>query len=100
MPDFEKVTRGLEWCIRHGSMGGHDCYGYFAYDQNSNACIGRVGDYYKNCPYRDCETGCAVTLARDAIFLLKQQEKQLKEWEKHVPFLAAHEILKGDEDNA
>lgn len=100
MADFEKVTRGLEWCIRHGSMGGHDCYGHLVYDQNSNAYIGRVGDYYKNCPYRDCETGCASTLARDALALLKEQEKQLKEWEKHVPFLAAHGILKGENSDA
>ncbi len=79
MADFEKVTRGLAECIKG----------------NMSACL--------ECPYYADQIAygdCMEWILRDALFLLKEQEKQLKEWEKHVPFLAAHGILKGDEDNA
>ena len=79
MPDFEKVTRGLAECIKENMSGCLECP-YYA-DQIA---------------HRDC----VEWILRDALFLLKEQEKQLKEWEKHVPFLAAHGILKGDEDDA
>ena len=79
MVDFEKVTRGLAECIK-GNMSG---------------CL--------KCPYYEDQIAhgdCMEWILRDSLFLLKEQEKQLKEWEKHVPFLAAHGILKGDEENA
>lgn len=50
----------------------------------------------EECPYAHESTDdilCGEALARDALDLLKEQEKQLKEWEKNVPFLAAHGIL-------
>lgn len=85
MTDREKVIRGL---IAHCET----------WDE------GKLGDCITNpdmCPYRRGDkAGCTAALAADALALLKEQEKQLKEWEKHVPFHAAHGILKGDEDNA
>lgn len=57
--DMEKVIKGLEICSEHGSWHGLNC-------EDSEA--------YKGCPYRGCETGCIVTIAKDAIELLKEQE--------------------------
>ena len=58
MPDMEKVIKGLEICSEHGSWHGLDC---------------EHNEAYKDCPYRGCETGCIVTIAKDAIALLKEQ---------------------------
>lgn len=57
--DREKVIKGLEICSEHGSWHGLNC-------EDNEAC--------KNCPYRRCETGCVVTIAKDALALLKEQE--------------------------
>lgn len=59
MPDREKVIKGLEICSEHGSWHGLDC---------------EHNEAYKDCPYRGCETGCVVTIAKDAIALLKEKE--------------------------
>ena len=59
MADREKVIKGLEICSEHGSWHGLDC---------------EHNEAYKDCPYRGCETGCVVTIAKDAIELLKEQE--------------------------
>lgn len=59
MPDREKVIKGLEICSELGSWHGLDC---------------ELNKAYKDCPYRGCETGCVVTIAKDAIILLKEQE--------------------------
>ena len=59
MADREKVIKGLEICSEHGSWHGLDC---------------EHNEAYKDCPYRGCETGCVVTIAKDAIALLKEQE--------------------------
>lgn len=59
MPDRKKVIKGLEICSEHGSWHGVDC---------------EYNEAYKDCPYRGCETGCVVTIAKDAIVLLKEQE--------------------------
>jgi len=57
--DREKVIKGLEICSEHGSWHGLDC---------------EHNEAYKDCPYRGCKTGCIVTIAKDAIALLKEQE--------------------------
>lgn len=62
MADREKVIQGLEICSEHGSWHGLDC---------------ELNEAYKDCPYRGCETGCVVTIAKDAIKLLKEQEAML-----------------------
>ena len=61
---MKKVVRGLEICSELGSWHGRDCF----------------NDAYKDCPYRGCETGCVVTIAKDAIALLKEQEAKNGEW--------------------
>ena len=61
--DREKVIKGLEICSEHGSWHGLDC---------------EHNEAYKDCPYRGCETGCIVTIAKDAIALLKEQEDEKK----------------------
>ena len=58
MVDRKKVIKGLEICSKHGSWHGLDC-------EHNGA--------YKDCPYRGCETGCVVTIAKDALALLKSQ---------------------------
>lgn len=63
MPDREKVIAGLEICSEHGSWHGLDC---------------EHNEAYKDCPYRGCETGCIVTIAKDAIALLKEQEGEIE----------------------
>ena len=61
MIDREKVIKGLEICSEHGSWHGLDC---------------ELNEAYKDCPYRGCETGCIVTIAKDAIALLKEQQTE------------------------
>lgn len=60
---MEKVIKGLEICSEHGSWHGLDC---------------EHNEAYKDCPYRGCETGCVVTIAKDAISLLKEQDATIK----------------------
>ena len=67
---MKKVIRGLEICSELGSWHGRDC---------------EFNGAYKDCPYRGCETGCVVTIAKDAIALLKEQEaKQAIKQTYHV----------------
>ncbi len=66
MSDMEKVIKGLEICSEHGSWHGLDC---------------EYNEAYKDCPYHGCETGCVVTIAKDAIALLRKQEAQIKKFE-------------------
>lgn len=62
MIDQKKVIRGLEICSELGSWHGLNC---------------EDNEVYKDCPYRGCETGCVVTIAKDAIALLKEQEAEI-----------------------
>ena len=57
--DRKKVIKGLEICSEHGSWHGLDC---------------EHNEAYKDCPYHGCETGCVVTIAKDALALLKDLE--------------------------
>ena len=74
MPDREKVMKGLEICSEHGSWHGLDC---------------EHNEAYKDCPYRGCETGCVVTIAKDALALIKAQDK---ENEKHQAVLEQYDM--------
>ena len=60
--DRKKVIRGLEICSELGSWHGLNC---------------EDNEAYKDCPYCGCETGCIVTIAKDAIALLKEQEAEI-----------------------
>lgn len=60
--DIKKVIKGLEICSELGSWHGLNC---------------EDNEAYKDCPYRGCETGCVVTIAKDAIALLKEQEAEI-----------------------
>lgn len=70
---MNKVVEGLKYCLEHGSLGGHDCRGYWSHDDKSDN-IERVNDYYKTCPYKDCKTGCVVTLVKSAIKQIEDHE--------------------------
>lgn len=70
MADLIKTINGLEFCKAHGRFGGRDCFGHY---EKVGESIERVDDYRKSCPYGNCETGCVITLATDAIELLKEQ---------------------------
>ena len=67
MIDRKKVIKGLEICSEFGSWHGLDC---------------ELNEAYKDCPYRGCETGCIVTIAKDALTLLKEQEPKQIETEE------------------
>ena len=67
--DRKKVIRGLEICSELGSWHGLNC---------------EDNEAYKDCPYRGCETGCVVTIAKDAIALLKEQETTFEKDGHHV----------------
>ena len=69
MANLEKVIKGLEICSEHGSWHGLDC---------------ELNEAYKDCPYRGCETGCVVTIAKDAIELLKEQDAKIKSLEQTI----------------
>jgi hypothetical protein len=69
MADLEKTLRGLEICSEYGSWHGLDC---------------ELNEAYRDCPYRGCETGCIVTIAKDAIELLKEQEAMIKVLEEEA----------------
>ena len=60
MINREKVIKGLEICSEHGSWHGLDC---------------ELNEAFKNCPYRGCETGCVVTIAKEALALLKAERQ-------------------------
>ena len=66
MPDREKVIKTLEYCLQHGSMGGHDCWVHC--DKDGNITHKKTRD---DCPNKNCKTGCVVTPIREAIELLK-----------------------------
>ena len=61
--NMEKILKGLEICSEHVSWHGLDC---------------EHNEAYKDCPYRGCETGCVVTIAKDAIAMLKEQKEQIR----------------------
>lgn len=58
MPDRKKVLKGLQHCTAWAGL--HECQP-------------KVGD---DCPYVD-EADCKLTIMRDALELLKEQEEQL-----------------------
>ena len=68
--DKEKVIKGLEICSEYGSWHGLCC---------------EDNEAYKDCPYHGCETGCIVTIAKDALALLKEQE---------IAYQGAEELLR------
>ena len=70
MSKREKVIKGLEICSEHGSWHGLDC---------------EHNEAYKDCPYRGCETGCVVTIAKDALALLKEQENKIEIPDVSIP---------------
>lgn len=91
MIDKEKVIQGLEHCKHYGSLCGLDCTGFYAYMDESGKIL-RASEHKSNCPYRNCETGCVVTLIKDAVTLLKEKEKHAhweikKVWSPSFPII-------------
>ena len=68
MADIEKVIKGLECCLRESEH------------IDDNPC--------KNCPYYDVDSGiggrCMEEKDKDAIELLKEQQKQIDELEYNL----------------
>ena len=64
-----KMIETLEYCLEHGSMGGHDCW---LRDEHGKCAR-------DTCPNRGCNTGCVVTPIREAIATLKKHN-DLFEW--------------------
>jgi len=72
-PDLNKVIQGLEYCIEHGDLGGVNCFGYSRWKKDHTKII-KIGYTRDKCPYGKCKTGCVITLARDALALLRLTE--------------------------
>ena len=70
--DREKVIKGLECCIRHG--------------ENAEVGCGRKDE----CPYEQNGLKCWLDLNRDALSLLKEQDRIIKQYQKADSFLFAH----------
>lgn len=68
---LEKVIEALECCTQHGSMGGRDCNGYYEWTDETHTAIARIHNYRDICPYGKCETGCVITLAKNALAIMK-----------------------------
>lgn len=74
MADIEKVIKGLEMCIRHG--------------ENAEVGCGQKNE----CPYEQFGLKCWLDLNRDALAMLKEQEKEIKalrllvEWAEECDF--------------
>ena len=66
-----KVVNGLRCCIEHGALGGKSCRGYYVWSSDHSNIV-KEDAYEDECPYKDCETGCVVTLARDALATIEQ----------------------------
>ena len=66
-----KVVDGLRCCIEHGTLGGKSCRGYYVWSSDHSNII-KEDAHEDECPYKNCETGCVVTLARDALSMLSE----------------------------
>lgn len=75
MADLDKAIQGLKHCKKYGTMGGNSCFGHYEYTVQRDAIL--VDEHRHDCPYGDCLTGCVVTLASDAIELLKEYKDLL-----------------------
>ena len=74
---MNSVIEGLRYCLEHGTLGGQSCRGHYVWASDEHKEIVSVDSYHDGCPYHDCETGCIVTLCRDAVELLEQQEQDI-----------------------
>ena len=72
-----KVVDGLRCCIEHGTLGGKSCRGHYVWVSDEHREIIKEDAHEDECPYKDCETGCVVTLARDALATIEQLEDSL-----------------------
>ena len=72
-----KVVDGLQCCIEHGTLGGKSCRGHYVWVSDEHREIIKEDAHEDECPYKDCETGCVVTLARDALATIEQLEDSL-----------------------
>jgi len=86
--DRKKVIKGCTICVEHGLLTGEDCHGYHQWTDNHYE-IEKVNDYSEECPYNGCKTGCAKTLAKDVLALLKEQEAVKPSWSRGKPFCGA-----------
>lgn len=71
-----KVVDGLRCCIEHGALGGKSCRGYCVWSSDHSKIV-KEDAHDDECPYKNCETGCVVTLARDALATIEQLEDSL-----------------------
>lgn len=70
---LEKIITGLECCTQHGDMCGTNCRGHWEWTEDHKKIV-CVGNYRERCSYSDCETGCVITLAKDALAVIKTQK--------------------------
>lgn len=76
--DIERVVNGLKFCRKHGSLGGNDCWGHWAWTDDHKKIV--LEDEYKSkCAYADSEPGCVVALIGDAINLLEEYDEYKKQ---------------------
>lgn len=75
--DRENLIEGLEYCKKHGALGGNDCNGHYEYTDNLQNII-EVNNYRKDCIYGQCKTGCVVTLIDNTLAMLKERAEEIE----------------------
>lgn len=64
----QEVADTIAFCLEHGSMGGCDCFGYYAKEGRK---IVKKDEFRSKCPNGRCNTGCVVTTLREALGYLR-----------------------------
>ena len=92
MSDRDEVIEGLKFCTQHGSMCGSDCNGHYERYTDDGYVIKLVDEYRSKCPYGKCKTGCVKTLAKDALELLKDQKRRIKQLREMLGIFEGGEV--------
>ena len=65
----QEIADTIDFCLKHGTMGGNDCFGLYTAHGNE---IVKEGDYRSKCPNGRCETGCVVTAISESLAFLRE----------------------------
>ena len=88
---MDKVVEGLRYCLEHGSLGGHDCRGYYMWASDEHKEIVSVDSYRDGCPYHN-DNGCVVTMIKDALETIEAQREDI-DWLSNMYSDALNRLL-------
>lgn len=66
----QEIADTIAFCLAYGSMGGHNCDGYYTWTDGD---IVKYGEYRSKCPNGKCEIGCVVSPLYEAIKYLREE---------------------------